>query len=74
MNVLELKIFLSDALVDLDKKVVIEVNGKKIPERTYRRDLRTMLENRFRTDAYSGIYTADVVVTDIEPNIPGKAQ
>ena len=74
VNVLELKLFLSDALVDLDKKVSIEVNGKKVPERIYRRDLRTMLENRFRTDAYSGIYTADVVVTDIEPNIPGKAQ
>lgn len=74
VNVLELKIFLSDALVDLDKKVAIEVNGKKISEKTYRRELRAMLENRFRTDAYSGIYTADVVVTDIEPNVPGKAQ
>ena len=74
VNVLELKVFLSDALVDLDKPVVIEVNGKKISEKTYRRELRSMLENRFRTDAYSGIYTADVVVTDIEPNVPEKAQ
>ena len=71
---LELKVFLSDALVDLDKPVVIEVNGKKVADKTFRRNLRTMLENRFRTDAYSGIYTADEIVTDIEPNIPGKAQ
>jgi len=74
VNVLELKVFLSDALVDLDKKVVIEVNGKKVEDKVYTRDLRTMLENRFRTDAYSGIYTAEEIVSDIEPNIPGKTQ
>ena len=73
VNVLELKLFLSDAIVDLDKKVVIEVNGKKLFDRTYRRDLRTMLENRFRDDGYSGIFTTDQLVTDLEPNIPGKS-
>ena len=74
VNVIELKVFLSDALVDLDKKVVIEVNGKKVADKLYRRDLRTMLENRYATDAYAGIYTSDEIVSDIEPNIPGKAQ
>lgn len=74
VNVLQLTVYLSDALVDLDKKVLIEVNGKKVAEKLFARDMRRMLENRYRTDAYSGIYTADLVVSDLEPNIPGKAK
>jgi hypothetical protein len=73
VNILELRLFLSDALVDLDKRVVLEVNGKTVFDRQCRRDLRAMLENRFYSNAYAGIYTFDEVIAEIDPNVPAAA-
>ena len=74
VNVLSLFVFLSDALVDMDKPVIIEVNGEERVNRMFQRDLRYMLENRFyNNDGYYGLYTAEVLISEIEPNIPEKS-
>jgi hypothetical protein len=71
VNVLELSVFLSDALVDMDKPVRILVNGEERVHRAFKRDLRTMIENRyFVDDGYYGVYTAKQTIGEIPPNIP----
>ncbi len=73
VNVLELSVYLNDALVDLDKPVSIVVNGRERSSRKYVRDLRLMLENRFfNSDGFYGLYPASQLITEIEPNIPDK--
>ncbi|MHC5210026.1 MAG: hypothetical protein ACYTG2_04845 [Planctomycetota bacterium] len=71
VNVLEVSIFLSDALVDMGKPVRIVVNGEERENRLFPRDLRTMVQNRFFNDDGSyGIYTAKTTIGEIPPNIP----
>jgi hypothetical protein len=70
VNVLELSIFLSDALVDMSKPVRIVINGEERANRLFPRDLRTMIENRFFVDdGYYGVYTAKLTIGEIPPNI-----
>ena len=60
-------IYLSDALVDLDKPVTITVNGKERLTETFDRSVQTMLENRFFNNSGDlGIYTAEVLIEDID--------
>jgi hypothetical protein len=74
VNVLEVSVYLSDALVDLDKPVRLLVNGVERFNRAYRRELRTMIENRFFVDdGYCGVYTVKLTVGEIPPNIPEKS-
>jgi len=71
VNVLELNVYLSDALVDLDKPVVFVVNGKELPPQKFTRDLRAMLETRFNNaDGYYGLYPASHLIERIDPNAP----
>jgi hypothetical protein len=74
VNVLELSIFLSDALVDLAKPVRIVVNGEERANRLFPREMRTMIENRFFNDDGSyGVYTAKLTIGEIPPSIPEKS-
>ena len=73
VNVTELAVYLSDAVVDLDKQVVIEVNGKPRIKKTFQRSLKEMLETRYYNNSGDyGLYPASVVIEDIDPNVPGK--
>ena len=73
VNVLELMVFLSDELLDLDKPVTIRVNGEeKLRQRTVNRSLKHMLETRFFNNSGDyGLYTASLLVEDIDPNVGG---
>lgn len=73
VNVLELFVFLSDGIVDLDKPVTIKVNGEeKVKGRVYRRTLRHLLETRFYNNSGDyGLYTASERIEDIDANLPG---
>jgi hypothetical protein len=74
VNIIEVRLFLSDALVDMDKPVRIVVNGEERANRLFQRDLRTMVENRFFNDDGSyGIYTAKWTIGEIPPNLPEKS-
>ncbi len=74
VNVLQINLFLSDALVDLDKPVVISVNGKDRAPQKFTRDLRAMFDTRFNNaDGYNGLYTASTLIEEIAPNAPARA-
>jgi hypothetical protein len=73
VNVLEVNVYLSDALVDLDKPVIFTVNGKDKATLKLTRDLRAMLETRFNNaDGYYGLYTASHLIERIDPNAPAS--
>lgn len=75
VNVLELRVFLADGLLDLDRPVTIRVNGKERVKRTFSRNLRELLENRFFNNPGDyGLYTARVLVDDIPANVPVAAE
>ncbi len=74
VNVPSLYVYLNDALVDLDKDVVIEVNGKKAFSGKVNRKLSYMLENRYyNNSADYGLYVGEQLISEIELNIPGKS-
>ncbi len=74
VNVLEMFVFLNDALVDLGKPVIITVNGVEKVRRPIQRDLRYMLDNRyFGNSGDYGVYTAEVRIENIDPNVPKEA-
>lgn len=73
VNVLELQVYLSDALVDMSKTVIIEVNGEEAWRRPPRATARTLLENRYYNDSGDyGLYTDRALLEDIDPNVPGR--
>ncbi|RKY21931.1 MAG: hypothetical protein DRQ55_02585 [Planctomycetota bacterium] len=66
VNIFELEVFLSDALVDMSKKVTIVVNGETLSSRTPRPSLRVLLDNRYYNNSQDyGLYTDTVLVEDI---------
>ncbi len=70
-NVFELFVFLSDAMLDLDKEVVIEVNGEVVVSQVFARDPRLLLDNVFLNNSGDlGLYCAEVRIADIDPNLP----
>jgi len=74
VNVTELEVYLSDALVDLDKPVAIEVNGTEMVKKTFTRSLQTMLENRYYNNSGDlGLYPVKYLVEGIAKNVPGKS-
>lgn len=74
VNVTELVVYLTDALVDLDKPVIIEVNGEVRVNKAFPRSLRGMLENRyFNNSGEYGLYTAWVRIDEIDANVPEKS-
>ena len=71
VNVLEMYVYLSDAIVDLDRQVVIEVNGKEVSKKTYRRDLGFMLQNRYLNNSGDdGLWVAEQLLDKIDANVP----
>lgn len=73
-NVFELWVFLSDALVDLDKDVTIKVNGEVRTKETFRRSLREMLENRFfNASGDYGVYVTSELIDEIDANVNADA-
>jgi hypothetical protein len=74
VNVPSLFVYLNDALVDLDKAVIIEVNSKVRFNGKVKRSLAYLIENRYTNNSADyGLYVADQVITQIELNIPGKS-
>lgn len=73
VNIPSLYFYLNDALVDLDKPVIIEVNGKVRYDGKVKRSLAYMLDNRYSNNSSDyGLYVGEQLVSEIEPNIPGK--
>lgn len=73
VNVLEMEVFLSDGLVDMDKPVTIVVNGETKSTRTPRPTLRMLLDNRFYNNSQDyGLYTDQVLIEDIAANVPDR--
>jgi hypothetical protein len=73
VNVSEMEVFLSHALVDMSRKVTIVVNGETLYSRTPQPSLRRMLENRFFNNSQDyGLYTDQVLLEDIPANVPGR--
>ena len=73
VNVLEMYVYLSDAIVDLDRQVVIEVNGKEVSKKTYRRDLGFMLQNRYLNNSGDdGLWVAEQLLDRIDANVPAE--
>jgi hypothetical protein len=74
VNVLEMFVYLSDEVVDLDKPVTIRVNGEeKVKGKVFPRALRHLLETRFFNNSGDyGLYTASVRIEDIDANLPGS--
>lgn len=71
VNVFELAVYLSDALVDLDRAVTIKVNGEEKFSGMLKRDLQFLLENRYYNNSSDyGVYTASVLLEGLEANLP----
>ncbi|GJM20200.1 MAG: hypothetical protein DHS20C15_01150 [Planctomycetota bacterium] len=71
VNILELKVFLNDDLVDLDKALTVKVNGEEKFSGVLKRSLSFLLENRYYMEsAEYGAYTASVLIEDIDANLP----
>ncbi|MBM3985964.1 MAG: hypothetical protein FJ296_09810 [Planctomycetes bacterium] len=74
VNVTDLSVFLNDALVDLSKPVVIEVNGKERVKELFQRDLLFLFENRYYNNSGDyGTYVNRASITGIELNLPKAA-
>jgi len=74
VNVPSLYVYLNDALVDLDKELVIEVNGKKAFSGKVKRSIPYLLENRYNNNSADyGVYFAEQLISDIELNVSGKS-
>ncbi len=73
VNVLEMFVYLSDSLVNLDKPVTIKVNGEeKVSRKMIKRSLRDLLETRFFNNSGDyGLYTASERIEEIDANLPG---
>lgn len=71
VNVLELRVYLSDALVDMGKPVTVIVNGEQKAKTVPKRSLRHLLDNRyfFNSGDY-GLYTDDILIEQIPRNTP----
>jgi predicted esterase len=63
-EVKELRLFLDDALVDLDKPVLIVVNGKKLHDAPVKRSVEVLLEEAHRRRDTSMTFTA---LVDLKP-------
>lgn len=73
VNVLEMEVYLSDALLDMSKPVTFVVNGEVKLTHKPRPSLRDLLENRFYNNSQDyGLYTDHVLVEDIPANVPGR--
>ena len=71
VNVLELYVYLSDEVVDMDKTVEIRVNGEQRVKKRFNRSLRFLLKTRFYNDSGDyGLYTARELIEDIDANVP----
>ncbi len=72
VNVLELIVYVSDALVDLDAPVTIKVNGEtKVDGEMLNPTLRHVLQTRFWNNSGDyGIYSASRRIEDVDPNLP----
>jgi hypothetical protein len=74
VNVTELEVYLSDAVIDLDRPVTIEVNGKEMVKGSFPRSLQKMLENRYYNNSGDyGLYPAMCLIEGIDANVPGKS-
>jgi len=70
-NVFEVYVFLSDDLIDLDREVVIDVNGEERLRKVFARDPRLMLDNVFLNNSGDlGLYSAEIRISDIDANLP----
>jgi len=73
VNVPSLYVFLNDAIVDLDKEIVIEVNGKQMFKGKVKRSLAYLLENRYRGNSGDyGLYVGERLLSEIDLNVPAK--
>ena len=73
VNVLEMEIYLNDALVDMSAPVTITVNGEVKSKRTPRPSLRMLLDNRYYNNSQDyGLYTDMVLIEGIPANVPGR--
>ncbi|MGQ0552009.1 MAG: hypothetical protein ACT4PU_02180 [Planctomycetota bacterium] len=71
VNVRALSLHLSDALLDLDKAVVVLVNGKERARELLPRSLKRLLDTRyFNSDGFGGVYPARIMISEIDPNVP----
>lgn len=74
VNVTDLSVFLNDALVDLSKPVIIEVNGKQRIKELFQRDLLFLFENRYYNNSGDyGVYVGKASIAGIELNLPKAA-
>ncbi|MFT7463583.1 MAG: hypothetical protein ACI9EF_001928 [Pseudohongiellaceae bacterium] len=71
VNVTEMEIYLSDALVDMSRELTITVNGEELWSKVNKPSLQMLLENRYYSDSGDyGLYTAKVRLDNIDPNLP----
>jgi hypothetical protein len=59
-EVKELRVYLDDAMVDLDKPVTITVNGKKLHDGVVKRSMDVLIEEAHKRHDSSMLYTAFV--------------
>ena len=62
-EVRELRVYLDDAMVDLDKPVTITVNGRKVHDAVVKRSLDFLIEDAHKRRDRSMLFTASVMVT-----------
>lgn len=62
-EVRELRVYLSDAMVDLDKPVVITLNGRKVHDAVVKRSLDVLIEDAHRRRDRSMLFTASVFIS-----------
>lgn len=71
VNVGEVLLYLSDALLDLDKEIKVTANGEEKFVGVLERDLQLLLENRYYMNSQDyGVYTASVLIEDIPLKAP----
>jgi len=70
VNVLDLRIYLNDDLLDLDKPITVQVNGEPmVKQKRVDRSLRHLLDTRyFQNSGDYGVYTASIELEGIDPN------
>ena len=61
-EVRELRVYLDDAMVDLDKPVLITVNGRKVHDATVKRSLDFLIEDAHQRRDPSMLFSASVLI------------
>lgn len=71
VNVLEMELSLSDALIDMSAPVTVVVNGETRFEGRLKPTLRSLLDNRFYNNSQDyGLYTDQILLEDLKANVP----